>query len=67
MSDIHKRHPSEAHLTLDEFEEKIEREVRERVAEEGRNLTFLPRAYKNRRRKGRLPKDIDYDMCHIWR
>lgn len=52
-------------MSHEEFEKLIEQEVQERLKEKDR--TFLPSAYKDCRRRGHKPEDIDYDMCHIFR
>ncbi len=46
-----------------EFEAELEREIEE----QSKVPTFIPSLWREHRRKGMEPDEIDYDMCHVFR
>ncbi len=45
----------------------LERQIEKEIEERKGDSTFLSSEWRELRREGHKPEDIDYDMCHIFR
>lgn len=46
---------------------KLEKRIKKEILDRKNDQTFLADEYRKLRLAGKKRKDIDYDMCHIWR